>query len=179
MISYILYVHQLKQRNNYDLDCIIAMNETAVWHKMISNTTVTNKGAKSFVLKTTSHEKSKVTVTLAAKVNGDKLNFISSFQDINAKFKLWKTFCNQKSLLRRINHKWLDENTTIDWIKDVLKTFTFCKRRLFSWDSFRAHLDQSDKELSKKGKIDPVIIPGGATLHNQAAEISWNKPIKD
>ena len=64
------------------------MNETTVWHKMISNTTVTNKGAKSFVLKRTSHEKSKVTVTLAAKVNGDKLNFISSFQDINAKFKL-------------------------------------------------------------------------------------------
>ena len=179
MISYILYVHQLKQRNNYDLDCIIAMNETTVWHKMISNTTVTNKGAKSFVLKRTSHEKSKVTVTLAAKVNGDKLNFISSFQDINAKFKLWKTFCNQKLLLRRINHKWLDENTTIDWIKDVLKTFTFCKRRLFSWDSFRVHLDQSDKELLKKGKIDPAIIPGGATLHNQAAEISWNKPIKD
>ena len=82
-------------------------------------------------------------------------------------------------MLRRINHKWLDENTTIDWIKDVLKTFTFCKRRLFSWDSFRAHLDQSNKELPKKGKIDPVIIPGGATLHNQAAEISWNKPIKD
>ena len=30
VISYILYVRQLKQRNNYDLDCIIAMDETAV-----------------------------------------------------------------------------------------------------------------------------------------------------
>ena len=30
VISYILYVRQLKQRNNYNLDCIIAMNKTAV-----------------------------------------------------------------------------------------------------------------------------------------------------
>ena len=62
VISYILYVHQLKQWNNYDLDCIIAMDETAVWHEMISNTTVTDKGAKYVVLKTTDHEKSEVTV---------------------------------------------------------------------------------------------------------------------
>ena len=50
---------------------------------MISNTTVTDKGATAVVLKTTVHEKSKVTVTLAAKANGDKLK---PFQDINAKF---------------------------------------------------------------------------------------------
>ena len=73
VILYILYVRQLKQRNNYDLDCIIVLDETAVWHEMISNITVTDKGAKSVVLKTTGHEKSKVTVTLAAKANGDKL----------------------------------------------------------------------------------------------------------
>ena len=30
VISYVLYVRQLKQRNNHDLDCIIAMDETAV-----------------------------------------------------------------------------------------------------------------------------------------------------
>ena len=51
MISYISYVHQLKQRNKYDMDCIIAMDETAVWHEMISNTAVTDKGEKSVVLK--------------------------------------------------------------------------------------------------------------------------------
>ena len=59
VISCNLYVRQLKQRNNYDLDCIIPMDKTAVWHKMISNTTVTDKGAKSVVLKTTGHEKAK------------------------------------------------------------------------------------------------------------------------
>ena len=55
VILYILYVHQLKQRNNCHLDCIIAMDETTVWHEMISNTTVTDKGAKSVVLKISGH----------------------------------------------------------------------------------------------------------------------------
>ena len=50
------------------------MDETAVWHEMIPNTTVTDEGAKSVVLKTAGHEKSKVVVTLATKANDDKLN---------------------------------------------------------------------------------------------------------
>ena len=33
--------------------------------------------------------------------------------------------------------------------------------------------------MLNKGKIDPVVIPGGATGYVQAADISWNKPIKD
>ena len=54
VILFILYVRQLKRRNNYDLNIVIAMDETAV-------------------LKTAGHEKSKVTVTLAAKASSDKL----------------------------------------------------------------------------------------------------------
>ena len=33
--------------------------------------------------------------------------------------------------------------------------------------------------MLNKGKIDPVVIPGGATGHIQAGDVSWNKPIKD
>ena len=73
VILFILYVRQLKRRNNYDLNIVIAMDETAVWDEMISSTTVTDKGTNPVVLKTTGHEKSKVTVTLAAKASSDKL----------------------------------------------------------------------------------------------------------
>ena len=38
---------------------------------------------------------------------------------------------------------------------------------------------QSVKELLNKRKIDGVVIPGGATGHIQAADVSWNKSIKD
>ena len=73
----------------------------------------------------------------------------------------------------------MNEKTTIDWAENLLKTFTFGKRKLFAWDSFRAHLVQSVKELLNKGKIDLFFIPGKTTGHIQAANISWNKPIKD
>ena len=33
--------------------------------------------------------------------------------------------------------------------------------------------------MLNKGKIDPIVIPGGATGHIQATDVSWNKPIKD
>ena len=37
---------------------------------------------------------------------------------------------------------------------------------------------QSVKELLNKGRIDRVVIPGGATEQIQAADVSWNKSIK-
>ena len=52
---------------------IIAMDETAVWFDMLSSTTVDKRGAKSVALKTTGHEKSHLTVILAAKADGTKL----------------------------------------------------------------------------------------------------------
>ena len=70
---------------------------------------------------------------------------------------------------------WMNENTTIDWVENVIKPFTFGKRRLFTWD----HLVQSVKELFSKRKIDPVFILGGATGYIQSSDVSWNKPIKD
>ena len=140
----------MKQINNYDLDCIIAIDETAVWHEMISNTTVKDKGAKSVVLKTTGHEKSKVTVTLAAKANGDKLKPYIVFPGHKRKvpnLKKYPAIKNRCYVKSTINGR-MNENTTIDWIENILQTFTFGKRELFVWGSFRAHLVQSVKEKS-------------------------------
>ena len=49
---------------NYEFKNIFAMDETAVWNDMISNTTVEKRGAHSVNLKSTGHEKSKITVCL-------------------------------------------------------------------------------------------------------------------
>ena len=141
---------------------------------MISNTTVTDKGAKSVVLKTKGYEQSKVTVTLAAKANGDKLKFCTVFpghkrevQNLRKDTAI-KNCCYVESAI----NGWMNENTTINWVEYVLKTFTFGKSTLFAWDNFRAHLVQSVKELLNKAKIDPVVIPGVATGHIQTAEVS-------
>ena len=49
------------------------MDETPVSNDMVSNTSIHNQGAKSVWLKTTGYEKCKVSVCLAAKVDGTKL----------------------------------------------------------------------------------------------------------
>ena len=117
------------------------------------------------MLKTTGHEKSKVTVTLATRENGDKLKPYIVFpghkrkvQNLFQKFKKDPVIENCCCVESTINGL-INENTTIDWVESVLKTFTFGNRRLFAWDSFRAHLVQNIKELLNKGKINPVVIP--------------------
>ena len=50
---------------------------------------------------------------------------------------------------------------------------------MFVSGNYRAHLVQSIKELLNKGKIEPVVIPGGAAGHIEAAGVLWYKPMKD
>ena len=124
----------MKKRNYYDLDYIISMDETAVWHEMISNTTVTDKGAKSVLLKTTGHEKSKVTVILVTKANGDKLKPYIVFPGHKREVQNLKKdpAIKNPSYVESTINGWMNKNTTIDWVENVLKTFTFGKRRLFA-----------------------------------------------
>ena len=65
----------------------------------------------------------------------------------------------------------MNENATMDWVENVLKTFTFGKRKLFAWDNFRAHFVQSEKNCSTKEKPTPLSF----------LVVHWtlNKPIKD
>ena len=64
--AYILKVRRLRKRMDYGLNSIIAMDETAISNDMNSNTTVEKRGAHTVHLKTTGHEKSRVTVCLTA-----------------------------------------------------------------------------------------------------------------
>ena len=49
------------------------MDETPVWSDMISDTTIDITGSKTVTAKSTGHEKSRVSVCLAAKADGTKL----------------------------------------------------------------------------------------------------------
>lgn len=73
MADFVLYIRQMRNRNNYSLKNIVNCDETAVWLDMPSNTTVDERGAKEINVKTTGHEKTRVTVTLTAKGDGTKL----------------------------------------------------------------------------------------------------------
>ena len=69
----ILQVRRQRTRHSYCHSDIIATDETAVWQDMLSSTTVDNVGEKSIRLKTTGHEKSKVSFRLTAKAEETKL----------------------------------------------------------------------------------------------------------
>ena len=139
------------------MDCIIAIDETALWHEMMTNTTVTDKEAKSVVLKTTGHEKNKVTVTLAAKANGDKLKPYIAFRGHKRQVQNLKKYplIKNRCYLEPTINGWVSENAIIDWAENVLKSVTFGKSRLFAWDSFRAHLVQSVNKLLNKEQSTP------------------------
>ena len=49
------------------------MGETPVWSDMVSQTTVDRVGKRTITMKTTGHEKCRVSVCLAAKADGTKL----------------------------------------------------------------------------------------------------------
>ena len=69
LISYVLQ----KQQHSFKAENIIAMDETAVWADMISDTTVHVRGAKTITMKSTGHEKNRVSICLTAKADGIRL----------------------------------------------------------------------------------------------------------
>ena len=127
---------------------------------MLSSTTVDNVGEKSIRLKTTGHEKSKVSVCLTAKADGTKLKLFMVFpggkretQQLNEEFR-------NKCCVASSANGWMNEDLTLQWVQRVLGQFAF-NRRLLAWDSFKCHItDDTKKELSRS-KIDSVIVPGG------------------
>ena len=59
LIGYILQIRRQRGKIAYHDKDIIAMDETAVWQDMVSNTMVDNIGESTIRLKTTDHEKQK------------------------------------------------------------------------------------------------------------------------
>ena len=73
LIAYVLQARRLRVKFSYIDSDIIAMEETAVWQDMLSKTTVDSIGHNTIAMKTTGHEKTKVSVCLTAKADGTKL----------------------------------------------------------------------------------------------------------
>ena len=80
IVSYILRVRRLRIKYSYQPSVIIAFDETPVWADMVSNTTVDVVGKKTVSMKTTGHEKCRVTAGLAAKGDGTMLKPFIAFK---------------------------------------------------------------------------------------------------
>ena len=114
LIAYILQVQRQQNRHSYSHSDIIAMDQTAVWQYMLSSTTVDNVGEKSIRLKTTGHERSKVSVCLTAKADGIKLKPFIVFLGAKRETKqLNEEYKNRCYVASSVNG-WMNEDLTRD-----------------------------------------------------------------
>ena len=72
----------------------------------------------------------------------------------------------------------MDEPLTEQFCREILGTFSFA-RRFFAWDAFSCHLTPAVNGILNQGKVDSVIVAGCCTKCIQAADVSWNKPMKE
>ena len=168
--SYLLYVRSKRLKFNLTLQNMRAMDETPIWLDMAADSTVDFVGNKSVPIKTTGHEKSRVTVVLAAKANGSKLPPFIIFKG--------KRVDKVIVVVRAYSgNGWMNEDLTHTWLNKVWGTLAF-SRRLLCWDAYRCHIQDSTKQILSKLKTDAAVIPGGCTGLLQAPDMSWNKPFK-
>ena len=178
--SYVLQVRRMQAQNEYSPCNIIAMDETPVWSDMVSETTVDTTGKKTITLKTTRHEKSRVSVSLAAKAGGTKLKPMIVFKGAKRKVAALHREFKSQAYIARSSNAWMNTELTNQWVNYVMGSFTLT-RRILTWDSYECHIgDSVIKSLNAK-KVDIVIVPGGGgcTKYIQAPDVLWNKPFKE
>lgn len=135
--------------------------------------TLDMKGTKTVSMGSTSHEKTRITVCLAAMADGTKLMPLVLLKGVRPPKDI------PTGIVVKMTPKaWADEEAMVFWLRNVWRQSS--TRRLLIWDSFSGHKTKSVKQLlTGKYNTDIAIIPGGCTSKLQPCDVSWNKPFKD
>ena len=96
------------------------MDETPVWCDMISETTIDKTGKRSITLKTTGHEKARVSVCLAAKADGTKLKPMVVFKGAKREVAALTQEFKHKAVVATSDNAWMNTELTQVWINSVL-----------------------------------------------------------
>ena len=178
------FVINQRKKHNYLLSDIGNMDETPMNFDMVGNRTVSLKGEKTILLKTTGHEKIRFTVVLACMADGKKLKPMVIF-----KRKTMPKLSFPKGVFVHVNAKgWMDEEGIKLWIQNVWNTRPNARRRpnafknrrsLLVWDMFKPHLSTGVKTRLMTNRTELAVIPGGLTSVLQPLDVCLNKPFKD
>ena len=177
LVTYVSEVRRLTESRHYTTQSVIAMDETAVWADMVSRTTVDKVGAREICLKTTGHEKVRISVCLSAKADGTKLKPFVVFGGAKREAAALHKEFHSRCIVTSSSNAWMNEDLTLQYVESVIGKFSFTSR-LLAWDSFECHLMDSVKKQLNDSKVDWIIIPRGCTKYLQAPDVSWNKPFK-
>ena len=144
---------------------------------MVSETTVEATSAKDVPMKSTRYEKVRVSVCLAAKLDGTKLKPFIVFGAAKRESKsLHDEYKRQCSAASSSNAR-MNEESTLRWYDEVLGQFKF-QKRLLAWDPFEAHITDEIKRKLTTSKTESLIVSRGCTKYIQAPDLAWNKQFK-
>ncbi|XP_067283792.1 uncharacterized protein [Pseudorasbora parva] len=169
LVNFVTCTTQIIKAKKIQPENIIAMDETAVWFDMAGSTTVDAH-------KTTGHEKSHLTVVLAAKADGTKLKPYIVFKEGIKEVKSMQNISGV--VVATSENGCMSEDLTADWLQRVVGKLNSAPR-LLAWDSYRWHISAATKAELKRGyNITTAVIPGGCTKYIQAPDVVWNQPFK-
>ena len=162
--------------NKYHASRTFAMDETACWLDMPSETTVDTTGASCVPLKTTGHDTDHFTVILSACADGTKLKPYIVFKGKGT--RLIKDLPKMQGVVVRFSHNgWMNDQLTIDYLHSIVASLPFNKRMLV-WDAYRCHTSEAVRQEVTKMRLDTAIIPGCCTKYIQVPDVVWNSIFK-
>ena len=130
LVSYVIQIRRTQKTNNYQNAQIIVMDETPVWNDMVSQTAVDACGKKTITMKTAGHEKSHVTVCLAARADGTNLKPMTIFKGAVRETKVLSQEFKGQAVTASLSNGWMDTDLTHVWVDNVLGGFSFHHRIL-------------------------------------------------
>ena len=160
LASYVIHARRMQMRCNFKASQIYAMDETPVWQDIVGTTTVPKVGSQDVVLKSTGHEKARVSVCLTARADWTKLKPFIVFKGAKREVETLNQEFRGKCILASFENGWMNTPLTLERVQKVLGSFSFTQR-LLAWDSYECHMEQTVSKDLKAKKIESLIIPGG------------------
>ena len=125
LVSFVMHARRLQHQYNFAPHNIVAIDKTAVWNDMVSETTVEATGAKDVPMKSTGHEKVCVSVCLAAKLDRPILKPFIVFGAAKRESKTLHDEYKRQCSVAKSSNAWMNEELTLRLCDEVLGQFTF------------------------------------------------------
>ena len=176
LVSFISHLRKQQISYGYQNGAIFAMDETACWMDMPSDTTVAVTGARSVLLKTTGHEKNHFTVILTARADGLKMKPFIVFKGKGT--RLIKELQKIPGVVIHFSSNGcMNDALTITYLRSIIGTFSFGKR-LLVWDAYQCHTSEAVRAETKKLRLHTAVVPGGCTKCTQRGKKTLKRRCK-
>ena len=122
LANFIKFCEEQRQRFKFSLSHVANMDETPIWADMPSATTVDMKGSKVVPIKTTSHEKQRITVCLGVKVDDTKIKPFVVLPGLKVRPEVAAI---NGAVVKCPKNGWMNDERTAQWVDEVWGSFAF------------------------------------------------------